>query len=925
MPIPQLEPSRSSSRPEHARDASAIRKRRAAEREGQAAGQFRKYSVTDAEEQRKRRPAPEQPVKKKGKKKTRRGKSLKKKILVWGGGAIAVLVGIGAVASVFVFISITKDLADITDLEKRAIAQSTKIYARDGQTLLYEVGDNRRTDVTLDRISDDVEHATIALEDQQFYTHGGVKITSIIRAGLANVFDMETGRGGASTLTQQFIKNAVLSPEQTYTRKIKEALLAVRLEQKYSKDEIIEMYLNEVYFGKNTQGVEAAANIFFNKPAADVTLAEAATLASLPKDPSDLPDHPDRLKVRRDYALDQMVDLGFIEEEEAEAAKAEELVMQEEGLTEISAPHFVFYVRSYLEEKYGQTNVRKGGMKVVTTLDWDKQMKAEEAVRNGIPTVEQYGGSNAALVSIDAHTGQVLAMVGSRDYFDDSHDGQVNVATSLRQPGSSFKPIVYLAGFLKGYTPDTRLFDIETDFPTETGNYHPRNYDLSQRGPVTLRYALGQSLNIPAVKLLYLVGVNNALDIAERLGYSSFTDRSRFGLALVLGGGEVSLLEHTSTFATFAREGEYHKPVTVLRVEDQKGELLEEWVDNPIQAVDNEGVRTLNSVLSDSSARGGFYALNLSDRVVAAKTGTTNDYRDAWTIGYTPSVATGVWAGNNDNSEMARGAAGLVIAAPIWNAYMESILAGTPAESFNAPTYTAANSALGGQLETTETRKVDAISGELIPDECIGTYPATYVADKEFKVAHTILYFIDKENPTGGPPSNPAADPMFNNWEGAVQGWARSDERKMEYLTDSTPKASCTMRDEAERPEVTITSLNSGATYKKKDFSIAATFEPGSGRTITEVKFYIDSSLVDHQYTSITVPTGVTANANISSLTSGSHTITAWAADDKGNTSEDTISIMYDAPEAENAEDNAAEEVNSSADDTEGKEEKKKD
>jgi membrane peptidoglycan carboxypeptidase len=481
MPIPQLEPKRSYS-PEHARDASAIRKKRAAERTG---GQFNDAGSSGFHSRAvgngpTPRPASESGAiseRKPKEKKPKKAHRLRRRILKWLLilAIVGVVLGIAGAAGAYFWVS--KDLADLTDLEKRAIAQSTKIYARDGSTLLYEVGDNKRQDVNLDQIADQMEWATVALEDKHFYEHKGVSPISIARAAFANIVKGETTQG-ASTLTQQFIKNAVLTPERTYTRKVKEAILAMRLEQKYSKDEILNFYLNEVYYGANYQGVEASSQGFFGKPASDLSLAESATLAALAQNPVVLANDPERLKARRDYAIDQMVEQGYVDQAAADEAKAVELAIREE-VTEIRAPHFVFYVRSYLEEKYGQNTVRKGGLKVTTTLDWDKQQKGEQAVVDGIPKVEQYGGSNAALVSLDTHTGQILAMVGSRDFFDESHDGQVNVVTSLRQPGSSFKPIVYLAAFEKGYTPDTRVFDLETDFPTDSGVYHPRNYNRS--------------------------------------------------------------------------------------------------------------------------------------------------------------------------------------------------------------------------------------------------------------------------------------------------------------------------------------------------------------------------------------------------------------------------------------------------------------
>lgn len=809
---------------------------------------------------------------------------------------VLAIVGGGMVIVGAAYAWVSKDLASIEDVEKRILEQSTLIYARDGKTILYDLGDNKREDVPLDQIDEKIQWATIALEDQQFYSHSGFKIKSFARAAIRGIIPGGEYAGGSSTLTQQFVKNAILTSERTYTRKLKELILAVRLERKYEKDEILKMYLNEVYYGANLQGVEVAAKEYFEKSASDVTLAEAATIAALPKDPVKLPRDPERLKGRRDHALNQMVELDYITEEEAEQAKQEPVELFE-TVTEINAPHLVFYVRGYLEEKYGQANIRKGGYSVVTTIDWEKQQKAEQAVKDGMAKVEQYGGSNAALVSIDTHTGQVLAMVGSRDFFDEEHDGQVNVATSPRQPGSSFKPVVYLTAFMKGYTPDTKLYDIETDFLTEVeGKYHPRNYDLKERGPVTLRYALAQSLNIPAVKLLYLVGVGSALDTAESLGYTSLRDRSRFGLSLVLGGAEVSLLEHTSAYATFAREGEWHKPVTVLEVRDKDGEVLEQWEDNPVQAVPKNAIRILNSVLSDAAMRGSVFSrLNLSDRPSAAKTGTTNDYRDAWALGYTPSIATGVWTGNNDNAEMTRGADGVVIAAPIWRSYMESVLAGTPVETFKQPRYTPATEVLGGNLDSLVTKTVDTVTGELIPAECLETYPEEYKAEKEFKETHTILHYVDRADPTGAPPEDPREDPMYEAWETAVVRWTKEETQQGQYFTEETPEVDCALRDPSQQPEVTITSLEVEKEYTQDSFVITAKINPGKNRDIVKVEYLVDVIAVDSSApeTRITQLSFVTSDYKPKTLTEGKHTITVRVTDDNGNTAEASVKILY--------------------------------
>lgn len=918
MPIPQLDKKkdRSKQRPQ---DASEIRKKRAAARSGKTPkGAKSKAKGKDAGKkggkgQNSQNSTGSKSAKKKGeskKPKTLKDKLLypfrRERILKTAGIVVGACVVLGLIAIVSAYAWVSKDLADISDLDKRATVSASQIYASDGTTLLYEVGDNRRIDVSFEEINPYIYQALISLEDRRYYDHGGFDPRGLTRAITSFVFsgfNTSTAQG-ASTLTQQFTGNAISGRASSATtqigrvqNKIKELILAIRVEQKYSKDEILTFYMNDIYFGPNYQGVESAAQSYFEKSAAEVTLAEAAILASMPKNPSILTRDSERLKSRRDYALTVMVEEGYVTQEEADAAIAEEIPPLNATSTEINAPHFVFHVLEELEETYGENTLHRGGLRVTTTLDWDKQQKAEQAIADNIERVDQYGGSNAALVSIDAHTGKIVAMVGSRDFFDRDRDGQVNVTTSLRQPGSSFKPLVYLTAFDKGYTPDTRLMDVETDFLTEAeGKYHPRNYDLGQRGPVNLRSSLGTSLNITAVKLLYLVGVDNTLDVAEKFGYSSLADRSRFGLSLVLGGAEVTLLEHTSAFATFAREGEKHKLSSIQKVEDREGRVLEEWADQTEQVLAAESVRTLNSVLSDSGARAGFNALNLSGRASAAKTGTTNDYRDAWTMGYTPSVATGVWVGNNDNSEMARGAAGLIVAAPIWNQYMNSVLEGTPAEGFNAASYFAASEALGGGIEQTVTKKVDSITGELIPDECLESYPAEYVAEKEYKEIHNILHYLHKDNPSGGAPSDPrAADAMYEAWETGVVNWTKAEERRNEYLSDETPKVDCTLRNTEYNPTVTMRSLVEGESYSKNELVIEARIRPGVGRTIETVEYIIDNSITVDSATGLGIdrPYTITSAYVPDTLTKGEHTVTVKVTDNLGATATETVTINY--------------------------------
>lgn len=803
---------------------------------------------------------------------------------------MAVVFGLfGALGVGIVFAVVAQELPDPNKISDRAVAQSTRIFARDGETLLYEIhGDENRTLIDIETIPDYAVQATVAIEDDEFYTHHGIDWKGILRAAGFNILSGDaTGQGG-STLTQQFVKNAIVGTEQTYTRKLKEVVLAIELEQIYTKEEILQLYFNEIPYGSTAYGIESASQLYFDVSASELTLPQAATLAAMPQRPtyfSPYGSNVDKLLDRKDTVLDRMADLDYITEEEAEAAKAEEIVFAERR-EDISSPHFVFYVRELLAEKYGEKTLEQGGLKVVTTLDPNKQSLAEQAVLDGMEKIRGYGGENAALVSIDAHNGEILAMVGSYDYFSDTIDGQVNVTIRERQPGSSFKPIAYLTAFENGYTPNTVLWDVETDFPIESGNYHPRNYSLGQAGPISMGNALRTSLNIPAVKTLYLAGIDTVLDNAEKLGYTTFSDRSRYGLALVLGGGEVTLLEHTSAFATLAREGERHPANAILSIEDSTGEKIFEQQARSEDTVDPNAVRHLNKALA-----GGWISLD-GGRPVTAKTGTTNDYRDAWTIGYTPSVATGVWVGNNNNSEMYNGAAGLIVATPIFEQYMNSVLAGTPVETFNAPeTSGSSNPAINGSLLSGETRIVDSETGKVIPDECLEEYPEEFKAEKEFKIAHSILYYVNREDPTSGIPSNPASDPHFNAWESAVQNYATAKEDSNFIKSEEDLEyEDCSFRDQSITPKVSISSPT--GTVDINDFSIKVKIKAGKNREIAKVEYFIDGNIVD---TKTEEP--FTSTYSAFSLTGGRHTLTVIATDNAGVSAEASSDFTFQADE----------------------------
>jgi len=778
---------------------------------------------------------------------------------------------------------ISRALPDPNKLLDRQIAQSTKIYDRTGENILYEIhGDEARTIVALDEIPDYVKYATIAMEDKNFYEHKGISWWGILRGVVWQTLKGERIQGG-STLTQQFVKNAILTPERKVSRKIKEWILSSKIEQKYSKDEILQMYFNEIPYGSTAYGVEAACQRYFGKSVKDINLAEAAIIAALPQAPSRYSPYgpnKDLLINKQHVILNLMVEQDYTTEPKAEAAKLYNLKFKKQS-TNITAPHFVMLVKEMLSEKYGEKMVEQEGLKIYTTLDLYKQEIAEEVITElASKNEENYDASNASLVSIDPKTGQVLAMVGSRDYFDDEIDGQVNIATSNRQPGSSMKPLIYATMFQKGYTPNTILYDVVTNFSNnESEPYEPHNYDLAEHGPVTIRKALAGSLNIPAVKAIYLAGINSVLDIADDLGYSTLKDRNRFGLSLVLGGGEVKLLEHTNAFSAFAREG-YVSPISlILKVEDKNGDAIEEYKEKNKKVLDVGVARMINNILSDNEARayafGASNWLTLGGRPVGAKTGTTDDYRDAWTIGYTPSIVTGVWVGNNDNSEMKRGAAGGVLAAPIWNGYMSKVLGDTPIEEFKPYDNTKTGKPiLDGETNIGATVRIDRASGLLATEYT----PESFVDEKIFSEAHNILYYIDRKDPLGDAPKNPDKDPQFDLWESRVLAWASE-----EGFASSTPP---TEYDNLHTPEnipdfsIVYPSNNSSIT----DSNLKAEVRATANRGVNRVEYYVNNNLL---YTANNFP--FLLNKNINFLNNGFHNLKIRVCDDIDNCSEKSI------------------------------------
>ncbi len=597
-----------------------------------------------------------------------------------------------------------------SNLSNREIAQATKIYDKNGE-LLYDIyQDQNRTPIKLSEIPDHVKQATIAIEDKDFYKHSGFSVIGISRA----VFDLIIHRRveGGSTLTQQLVKNALLSGERTLTRKLKEFILAIQVERAYTKDQILEMYLNEIPYGGTAYGIEAAANLYFGKAAKDLNLAEASLLAGLPQRPSVYSPYgtrPELSKARQKEVLNRMVEDKYITSDQAKTAALEQLTYRtsrsEQGF---KAPHFVLYVKEKLIEQFGDKMVESGGLRVTTTLDYQLQKQVEEIVKKEIENLSTAKVGNGAAIVLDPKTGQILSMVGSKDYFGDSlpegcsegvsctFEPNVNVAIRPRQPGSATKPIAYSKALEKGYTASQVYMDVKTEFPGgDQPTYIPVNYDGQFRGPVQMRYALGNSYNIPAVKNLALVGVKDVLELGYRMGLTTWEPSDEnvnsVGLSLVLGGREVRLLDLVSAYGVLANKGSQLDPVSILKVTDSKGKTLFEFRQTEGRKVMESGIAfIISDILSDNGARtaafGSNSILNIPGKTVAVKTGTTDQKKDNWAVGYTPSVAAGVWVGNNDNSDMSPTiASGVTGASSIWNKIMQAALKDKQNDPFSKP------------------------------------------------------------------------------------------------------------------------------------------------------------------------------------------------------------------------------------------------
>ncbi len=798
----------------------------------------------------------------------------------------------GVLLIAFMFIYYSQQLPDPNRLLGRDVPESTKIYARD-ESLIYEVhGEIKRTLVNLEDVSPDLINATISAEDKNFYNHSGISFTGLARSAIVDIIYREKRQGG-STITQQFVKNAILTRDKSFIRKIKEIIIAIELEARFSKDDILKMYLNEIPYGRNAYGIEAASQTYFNKKASELTLAESAYLASLPQAPSFYnPSGPnfESLKARQLYTLNQMTELGYITEEEKEAALNEEVVF-ETIKTAIVAPHFVQYVETYLAEKYGEQTLQEGGYRVYTTLDPKLQEIAERAVREGVARNISANGYNGSLVAMDPKTGQILAMVGSKDYFGKSQpegcitgktclfEPNVNVSTTLQQPGSSFKPFAYVTAFDRNhkYAPASMLMDVVTNF----GNYTPRNFNLAENGPVSMRKALAGSLNIPAVKTIALVGEEDVVNTARDLGIQApFRD---CGLSLVLGGCDVKLVDHTAAYGVLANEGKRVEKTSILKIVSQTGEVLEEYEEKSTQALDPQAVYQVVHVMSDNSARawvfGASSPLQLGNRPVAAKTGTTQEFRDGWALGFTPSLVTGVWVGNNNNTPMRRDA--VVTAGPIWNQFMREALADTPIEQFNRP-------------DGIRNITVDAVSG-LLPTQYTPQTVSEVFADYNAPTQYDNVHVPVEVDSLTGLPATDSTPPerrvtevykVFHSerrnvpsWEDPVIAWALGNGFKY------PPNSGITNPEPGDSAKVQFTAPSDNQIITSLPFTIGLNIDG----EVRKVDFLLNGSIVG----SINPDSSSFQTTLNKEMPDGTHTLAARVTFTNGSSATNSVRVRY--------------------------------
>ena len=796
------------------------------------------------------------------------------------------------IASFFLFPLLAFNLPSPDKVVRRE-GFSTKILDRNGEILYDIYQDERRTPVVLEDIPEDLRNATIAIEDKNFYRHSGYDPFGMAR-GLFNTFFKGKLQGG-STLTQQLVKNVLLTPERTIFRKIKEFVLATQIERKYSKDEILQMYLNEAPYGGTAVGVEAAAEVYYGKNVNELTLVESAVLAGLPQRPSvysPLSSTPDAYIGRTQQVLRRMREDDYITKEDEEKAleEIESVKFLERGAS-FNAPHFVQYVQKILEERYGASVIERGGLIVTTTLDLELHDKAQEIVAEEIEKVEDLHITNGAAVIIDPETGEILSMVGSKEFNDPDYDGQVNVTVALRQPGSAIKPITYVTALKEGYSASTMIMDVPTQFPGGVGQeaYKPENYDGKYRGPMQIRYALANSINVVAVKTMAMVGIEDTLETAYDLGLTSLEPTKetleRVGLSLTLGGGEVRLLDLTGAYSAFMNEGYRVDPVAILKVEDLDGKVLEEVKPKKgKRVISEEEAFIIADILSDDPSRSDIFGagslLNIPGRDVAVKTGTTNKKRDNWTIGGNSQAVVGVWVGNNDNTPMIRVASGTSGASPIWRKIILEALSGKPNVSFKPPKgiVTAMVDTFSGYRAHNDfpSRQEYFIKGTVPEDDPVHTLLKVCKSDGRLATPSDISsgnyeekeYFVIKEeDPTAGPGGE-------NMWQKAILNWTfgQTDSRyhpPTEYCGTDNP--------------VGVNFVNPGNESSDLNNTFDIKIRADSTHDIVRVELFIDGS-------SIKVFDGPPYERQVT-LEDGVHKLKAKAKDSAGNESETEITI----------------------------------
>lgn len=809
--------------------------------------------------------------------------------------SIKIIVGFFLFFTLLFFIY-SKDLPTPEKI-KRKEGFSIVVYDRNTKPIYDIYTDKNRIPIPLADIPDSLKKATISIEDKDFYKHGGFSSRGILRA-MFNIMSFK-GLQGGSTLTQQLVKNVLLTSERTLPRKFKEFILAVQIERKYNKDEILQMYLNEAPYGGTMWGIESAAKGYFGKTAKDVNLVESVILAGLPQRPtyySPFGVYPDAYKERANQVLRRMKEDGYITNIQEQNYKLEIKNFQfNKSSDTLAAPHFIEYIRKQLVDKFGEKKVEEGGLKVTTTLDLELQKKSEEIVIEELNKIKALNATNAAVVAIDPTNGEILAYIGSKEYEseDKNFQGKFDVVSQgLRQPGSALKPITYAAAFSKNYTLSSVIMDVETKFPGGEGNkdYIPKNYDNKFRGPTQLRFALGNSINVPAVKLTALVGIHDILDLAFRMGLSSLEataeNEKRLGLSLTLGGGEVRLIELAYAYGVLANRGIRQEPISILKVIDTNGNTIYENKASSGKKVIGEDISFLIShILLDNNARKDVFGeksyLTIPGQTVAVKTGTTDDKRDNWTVGYTTNAVVGVWVGNNDNSPMSpKLASGTTGAAPIWNRIFKEILKKRKSVEFNVP-------------ENIVSINIDAFAGG-IPKDGKPTRSEYYIKGTEPELISPIYKKLKVSKSDSNKLANPIEvltgsydekdyivfeeiDPTSNDnrWQQGIVEWLKTQSDPMYH-----PPTELSTKDE-NSVVVSIKRPQNEERVNSNEFTIRA--EGKSSKNVNKLEVFIDGELRD--------TIGADNFEKTYNALNGFHKIKVKATDSEGRSGESEINI----------------------------------